>query len=348
MRRMKLTDLPLGAKLRHDVFGTSGQLLLSKGTHPTLFMIERLNKLGIFEVIIYDEPAPATTYPISSGDEYTLLQSFISAQETVTKLAGQILNGQRVDIPELDDTAQGIYSEVLVTNNVIKFLTKLHQANEYTLDHSVSVSVLSVKIAQCIGLDQHQLKSVALAGLMHDIGKYKIPRDILNKPGPLSDEEEAEMQKHPVYGYRIVQSLNLNNPSIGLAVLQHHEHMNGRGYPVGLTSDKINLIARIVAVADVFDALTSMRSYSFPVTPFKAAEEIRRSSFGHLDPKITRRFLIYLLNVSPGDLVYLSNGETASVVMFNYDNPNRPLVMTNSRFIDLEQEPEYDIVKILQ
>ncbi|MGE5455194.1 MAG: HD-GYP domain-containing protein [Methylocystaceae bacterium] len=348
MMRMKLSDLPLGAKLGHDVFSTNGQLLLAQGTSPTPYMIDRLDKLGISEVIVYDQVAPAKTKSTPArGDEPALLQSFKSAQQSMAKMADQILSDQPIEVPELDNNAQIINSEVLATNNIIKYLRQLHQANEYTLDHSVSVSVLSVKIAQCMGLNHQLLKPVTLAGLLHDIGKYRISSDILNKPGSLTKEETTEMQKHSVYGYRLIQSMGLGNQAIELAVLQHHEYVNGSGYPLGLSGDKISIIARIVAVADVFDALTSLRSYRSPVTWFKAAEEMRRSCFGQLDPRITRRFLHYLLNVSPGDQVFLSNGETARVIMFNFNNPNRPLVKTNSRFIDLEQEDEYDIVKVL-
>lgn len=345
MLRLNLKDLPIGAKLRHDIYSTAGQLLLKKGISPSNNMIEQLEKLGITEVIIYQEAAPR--YTAIKFDDSGLLKSFASAQTAVTSLVKQIASDKPVAASELTQAAQSIYPEVLATNNIIKYLHSVHKANDYTKDHSLAVSVLSVKIGHCLGLEKSQLKALALAGLLHDVGKYKVSQDIINKPSKLTTEELVEIKKHPVYGYRLVKNMGLDNQAVELAVLQHHEHLDGWGYPVGLTGDNIHLYARIVAVADVFDALTSHRSYSIPITAFKAAEEMQRSCFGHLDPNITRRFLRYLFNVSPGDQVFLNNGETASVIMFNFDNPNRPLVRTANRFIDLEQELDFHIVKVL-
>jgi HD-GYP domain-containing protein (c-di-GMP phosphodiesterase class II) len=163
-----------------------------------------------------------------------------------------------------------------------------------------------------------------------------ISLDIINKPGPLDDKEFKEIKKHPVYGYQIVNEIKLEDQDIPQAVLQHHEHQDGNGYPLGIRGDRINSFARIIAVADVFDALTSDRAYRPRMPLLQAVDIIIKSSCGQLDPLASRRLLSYVLDITTGEKVILSTGEEATVILKNEVDPARPLVRIGDNFLDLK------------
>ena len=191
--------------------------------------------------------------------------------------------------------------------------------------------------------DIHQL---TIAGMVHDIGKTQIPDEILNKPGKLTDQEFAIMKKHVDIGYDILKNKQIDN-RIREAALFHHEKCDGSGYPFGLSGDKIPTFAKILAVADIYDALTADRIYRKAVCPFTAIRMLEEDSFTKLDPKYTLPFLRNVVSSYIHNNVKLDNGEIGEVVMINDRNLSRPIVKINNRFIDLSTEPKRSIIAIV-
>ena len=198
---------------------------------------------------------------------------------------------------------------------------------------------MSMVLAKQQGLSQKQIYEIGVAGLLHDIGKTKIPLDILNKPARLTDEEFAVMKQHPVFGYRMIKDRDEFSNEICMAVLQHHEKMNSKGYPVGFPSDKITQYARILTIADIYDALVTERPYKSAFSQSEAVEMIM-SMTGELDLTAMKSFLESMILYPVDSIVELSNGEKAKVVKNNPHYILRPTVVgiKSGRVYDLSMD----------
>ena len=206
-------------------------------------------------------------------------------------------------------------------------INTLKISDEYTFKHSVDVASISMIIAKRYGLDDKQVYQIGVSGLLHDLGKSQIPNEVLNKPGKLTDAEFELMKKHPLLGYNIIKEKTDIAPEVKMGVLQHHEKTNGRGYPLGLSDQKIHIYARILSVADIYDALVTERPYKKAFSPRDAVEMIMAMT-GELDLTIIQSFLDSVILYPVDSVVTLSTGEKAKVVQNNSGYPMRPKVVT--------------------
>jgi HD-GYP domain-containing protein (c-di-GMP phosphodiesterase class II) len=343
MKTISLRDLVIGEVLGQDAYGPQGQLLLTRGTLLRASHIQRLRALGIEEVAVGLDAAPpgaaASRGALAAQDakSQAFSRAFDAGQAVVREFMERVAAGRPVDSAEARESIDLIYPQVVASHNVLRQLGQLRSKDEYTLQHSVAVSIMGVKIGQLLGLAEPELKEVGLAGLLHDVGKCRIPSAILNKPGRLTAEEFAEMKKHAVYGYQAMKAMGLGASAVALAVLQHHEREDGSGYPLKLPSPRLHLYAKILAVADCFDAMTSDRVYSPRKPALLAAQEILREVGSTLDAAVTRRFVQYVVDLAVGSQARLSNGEAGTIVLVDPEEPARPLVQVQRRFIDLRQ-----------
>ena len=173
------------------------------------------------------------------------------------------------------------------------FLAKLSSHDPYTVQHSVGTAVNCLMLARKLGItDERELEEVGIAGLLHDIGKTKVRPEIINKPGPLSPEEWMEMRKHSDEGYKIVEDCADLSERTKRAILEHHEDLDGKGYPQGVPSQQTHLFSRIVGLCDIFNALTTQRSYSNARTPFEAFALIREKMSHKVDPLLLRELIL--------------------------------------------------------
>jgi len=171
------------------------------------------------------------------------------------------------------------------SNMIESFIKTLHHKNPREENHSHRVSLISEKISIELGFSEYEIKRVKVAGLMHDIGKISISEEVLNKPGRLNDSEWNQIKKHPEYGFKILSS-SVDTLEIAKAVLAHHERWDGKGYPKGIAGESIPIMARIIAVADTYDAITSERTYREPMNENAAIEEINNCSGSQFDQKV--------------------------------------------------------------
>ena len=200
---------------------------------------------------------------------------------------------------------------------LIAFSSALDARDQDTEGHSERVASLAIAIGREMGLDETDLHSIHLAGLLHDIGKIGIPDAILHKPGPLDEQEWTVMHEHPKVGYKILQNVPFLYTSLN-AILHHHEKYNGEGYPDGLSGSAISLPARILAVVDVYDALISNRPYRPAFSQEKTLRIIEEEAGQHFDPDVVAAFVRILTRNKPG----LDND------MFRYINPT--IAVSNS------------------
>lgn len=201
----------------------------------------------------------------------------------------------------------------------------LQNYDDYTYKHCLRVAMLSTSVCNELDMSEADTKEVIVAALLHDIGKSNIDHDIIIKPGKLTEEEFAEIKRHPLIGYNILKASNCYGGNIMAGVLFHQEKYDGSGYPTGVAGRKIPLIARIITVCDVFDALTSNRPYRKPWSVAEAEEYILGSCGSHFDFDITEAFLRAFNPYPVGTMVSLSDGRHAVVIGHN-QNVLRPVV----------------------
>ena len=230
---------------------------------------------------------------------------------------------------ELDGIADKIKSKLIVNTDLLSELFDVKAVDEYLFNHSLNVAVISNLIGKWMKLDKTDTDNLIISGLLYDIGKLKINSNILNKPGKLTEEEFYEMKKHPLYSHQMLSKLGYHDNTILKAVTLHHEKEDGSGYPLGISGSKIPFYAKILAVADIFDAMTSNRVYKERVSPFKVLEMFQSQTFGKLDYSIVMTFIKSFLEYYVGSDVVLSNNQTAKIISLNIFEITKPLLITS-------------------
>lgn len=218
-------------------------------------------------------------------------------------------------LPLVNDVVESIDSN----SDALISLCRLKTADEYTYMHSVSVCALMVSLGRQLGLDDAACRDAGLAGLLHDLGKAAMPQDILNKPDKLTDEEFTIIKSHPVKGHEMLLASGVDNERVLDVCRHHHERIDGKGYPDKLAADNITLIARMSAVCDVYDAVTSDRPYKSGWDPAEAISRMA-SWEGHFDPKVLQTFVKTIGIYPVGSLVRMASGKLGVVVE---QNPKR-------------------------
>ena len=209
--------------------------------------------------------------------------------------------------------------------------------------HSLNVALISRAIGKWLQLSKEDLNTLTLAALLHDIGKTQIPPEILNKQGKLTDEEFAVIRSHSKLGHKILKNTDLDL-RIKLTALQHHERYDGSGYPRGLESDEIDTFASIVAIADVYDAMTAARSYRAPKCAFQVIAAFEEDGFQKYNPKVIFTFLQRVASCYNNSRVLLSDGTAGQIVYLNKNALSRPIVDTADQgLIDLSQSANKNI-----
>lgn len=318
------------------------RVLIAKYTILNDYLIESLQKMGISGVYISEgeeDPIPETP------DEPTcaLARNNISKLRTSDPVKVNLSESVKQRVSEgiqylynnssseqFTDTTNNITSNLMkaIDENeaVAVDISALKTSDEYTFKHSVDVATMAMIIAKKQGMKQDDIYNIGISGLLHDIGKSKIPTEILNKPAKLNDAEFAIMKQHSTLGYEILKEKNTFSPAISLGVLQHHEKMNGRGYPMGVSEEKICPYAKILSVVDVYDALVTERPYKEAFSQRTAVEMIM-SMVEELDITAMRTFMASVILYPVDSTVQLSNGERARVVKNHPTTALRPTVV---------------------
>ncbi len=333
-----------GMRIDQVVKDRLDRTLIARGTVLDVYMIEYLQKLGVSGIYIQEgeeEPEPekkkeeAPLKPEVSQKVNKLRVADpvkVSLKESVKKRVSagiQYLynNTEAQGFSEMTNNITGELMRAINDNNAIAVdINLLKMSDEYTFKHSVDVATLAMIVAKKHGMKREDIYNIGIAGLLHDMGKSKIPTEILNKPAKLDDAEFAIMKQHPLLGYAILKDKKEFLPGISLAVLQHHEKMNGKGYPLGLTEDKICDYAKILSVVDVYDALVTERPYKKAMTQ-RTAIELIMSMTDELDLASMKTFFSSVILYAVDTNVTLSNGEEARVVKNNPETVLRPVVV---------------------
>lgn len=334
-----------GMKISRNLYGPDGRLLLKKGAVLSARNIMSLRRAGVLAVHVDSFDA------VEDEDELEeVLEDAIryNAMNVVKEWAS---NTKQVSFEQLTETVEMIIDEVLEGKEVRGNLTEICSADMYTYAHSVDVCILSVMLGVKLGYAKKQLVHLGIGGLLHDLGKVKVPVDILNKPGKLTPEEFNEIKKHPLYGYQMALDENskISRPSAEI-ILKHHEKYDGSGYPQGLKGNEISEMATICSIADVYNAITTDRVYRKAMPPHEAYEMIMASGGTMFDPAIVRVFLDCVTPYPVGSVVYLSNSLIGRVKKLNPGLVFRPVIalIDSQEEIDLKKETNIVISGLVQ
>lgn len=329
MRLISINVLKEGMILARTIWNVAGHPLLKKDVIVSERAIARLKQLNVQYVYIKDE--------ISSGiivEETVSMEVRTKAVNNITDMFKKVngLNSREASLV-LDKESKVIrklvddlLDSILNSNEILTVLTDAFLYDEYLYQHSFQVTLYSIAIAKELGYSYEDLRVIGIGAMLHDIGKMLVPTNILSKPSRLTDEEFELMKQHTNYGFDILRNLHTITLLVAHCAFQHHERLDGSGYPRGLVDYEIHPYAKVIAVADVFDAVTSDRIYRKKMLPSQGIEIIEAGCGTLFDSRVVEAFKRSIIHYPNGTVVLLSDGRRGIVATQNIKHPNLPLI----------------------
>ena len=348
-----------GCILAKDINGLTNRPIMNKQTILDEELLNVLDGFLIEEVsvektLINGEaflPKEIIDYELEEEqkEDSSFISVYLKAVQAYKRLFKNWQAGSKVEVAKVREVIIPLFDKAMESPSDILILHHYCQKEDYLYHHAVSLGLLSGFIAYKMKFDMADVYQVTMAGCLADCGMSKIPNKILTKPSKLSLEENEEMFKHPLYSYQLVQSSPILKDTVKVAILEHHERINGSGYLLRKKGDAIHIFSKIIAVADVYHAMTSERIYRKKQSPFKVMEMIMQDDFGKFDLRIVKTLLAGLTTFSSGSRVKLNNGNIAEIIFIDNNSPTRPLVkvMNSSTIINLSKMRDLYIAEIL-
>ncbi|MDO6441904.1 HD-GYP domain-containing protein [Marinobacter sp. 2_MG-2023] len=296
---------------------------------------------------------------VSVGRELqTATMRFEDAQLTAKSIMSGLRVSRTLDLNNARKVVNSCVESVLRNDNALMLLTKIKNQDEYTAEHCINVSILAAAFGKSLGMIKGEIQNLALCGLLHDVGKTRIPNEVLNKPGRLTDDEFALMRNHAVHGRTILMSTGASLQSAVDVAFSHHERVDGKGYPRGLQAENIPYFAKIIALVDTYDAITSTRVYKKAMASMQALEIIYNNRGTQFDTELADAFIRMVGIYPPGSIVEMRNGEVGIVVESYEDHRLKPKVLmvrdvngssiSTSKVLDLRESPVDDSGRVYQ
>lgn len=315
--------------LAKPIYNENGEVLLNAGVPLSRAMIHRLKSKGVTYVYI-DDPLTKEIYVDSVVNERVRHQSMESIKKSFNEISTKITLGKSIHLDDFSQSFASIVRNILdnVRSNqdAISLLSDVYLYDSYVFQHSLNVTIFSIALGERIGLSDQQLEQVGLGAILHDIGKMAIPKEILNKKERLTDEEFQLIKQHSTIGFEILRKSYTIPLLAAHCAFQHHERLDGSGYPRGLKGSDIHLYAQIVGIADVFDAVTGHRVYRKAKLPHEGLELLYSGVGTLFDRELVQAFGRTIAIYPVGLEVTLSNCCKGIVVRQNGEMTTRPVI----------------------
>lgn len=242
------------------------------------------------------------------------------------EIFGKIKDGDKIELDNIKEHLETAFPDMIRNNDILMRLKQLQETDDYTFQHSIRVSLLASMIGKWLKYSENEMKELALAGLLFDIGKLKVPDFVMNRERKITSNEYNLIKKHPQFGYQILLKTEGVTNNVKYCALQHHERMDGSGYPLRVKERQIHEFAKIIMVCDIYDAMISDRPYRRRYSAFDAAEYIEWNSGVTLDARICYIFLTNLAEFYTGKRVLLNTGKMGTIIYVDMEYPTRPII----------------------
>ncbi|PLT29493.1 HD-GYP domain-containing protein [Peribacillus deserti] len=356
--RVKVDEILTGCILARDITGRTGRPIIRSKT------VLNENHLEILKAFLVKEASIEKTMingrlfePMERIDEEfedmgnvsSFTQHYLKVVQNYKVLFKSWQAGASFDVMKVRELFLPLLERMLKSKSEIFNLHHYSSKEDYLYHHAIASGLISGYIAKALHYDDGEIIQIALAGCLIDCGMAKIPASIIEKNSSLTSSEFEEIKKHPAYGLKMVQQSTFLRDGVKFAIAQHHERLDGSGYPVRNKEEKLHPFSKIVAVADVFHAMTSERVYRKKESPFKVLEMIRQDHFGKFDLAVVQTLLNGISTYLSGNMVKLSTGSIAKVLFIEQKTPTRPLVqfVNSGEIVNLEQKRQWYIDEVL-
>lgn len=344
-----------------DVYTFNNILIIGKNTCLTDRIITRLKFYSVFEISVFIEDEVKVNDINLQSTESKLhaaqirktpeFRKFVTSfkdnvNDFKTTIDDVVLNDTDFNLDQLLDHTNKVLSESRNGLHVLNMLHSTRKFDDLTYVHSLNVSLICNVFGGWLKLPDEDIRVLTTCGLLHDIGKIKVPAKIIKKPSKLTDVEFLAVKMHTIKGYNILKNKTLDQRIINSA-LMHHERCDGSGYPNALIGDQIDEFAKIVAIADVYDAMTSARVYRGPLCPFEVIELFEAEGYQKYDPHYLLTFLDGIVQTYMHNDVRLSTGQKGKIVMLNKNALTKPIIQIGKSFIDLSKHPDISIMEVI-
>ncbi len=358
-------DIENGMVIAKDILGSNGEILLAEGFKINeAFKIKRsLNQHNVlFVSIVKEETEQVKKERLQTKEKVQILTSDINSQMLTKSINefnenkmvlkesfNKFVKGQKIEQQEIE---KGISDTLKLSKgniNVFQLMQSVKHLDDITYSHCHNVALVSYSIGQWLDLKENDLQELALSGMLIDIGKIQIDDKLLNKEGKLTNDEFLELKKHSIFSHEIIKGYEFISDRVKKAVLLHHERMDGSGDPLGLKGSKIPLFARIIAIADVYNALISDRPYRDKKTPFEAIRILETEYMDKLDANILYLFLRRVASNYIGQGVILNNGDKGEIIFIPKHNLFRPIIKLKNeeQILDLGHN-QYEYLDVVE
>lgn len=339
MATVSVSQLKPGDKIIEDVVTKLGNVLLRKGISVTPREIEMLQAFLVPSVAIEGretEPEQVDSIEVVQGDDAQarFIREYDRMVQLLKKVFKDSMSSPTIPVLEMRTGLERLIADIS-QYNVLTFLPRTGNAQEYVYHNAILVALTSYLLARWHGFEKKDWMPIALGGLLHDIGNAKVDPAVLSKTTKLSDLEVEEIRRHTLHGYSILKRIPALNEGSKLCALQHHEREDGSGYPMGVKGEKIHPYAKVVAVADIFHAMTSHRAHKKAQSPYLVLEQLQQESFGKLEPGIVATFIDKVTQFHHGTIVRLSDGRIGNIIFTDRSNPTRPMVNVKGTIVNL-------------
>ena len=340
IKRIRVKNLKIGEVIATDViYRDRTRPLVVKNSVVTPYVKERLEELEIMNVEIYSKKKSQKELQRIEQErkKKVFKKKYKEDVSSVKDVFNDIVKGEKINLNKIDHVSQSLVQNAGDIITTVESIDEIKQMDEYTYEHSINVSLYAMMLAKWLNLSDGEIKSVVKSGILHDIGKGKLDQDILNKPGKLTDEEFDHIKQHPVLGYEICKPMIFLSDEIKNGILMHHEKLDGSGYPLGIKDNQIPFYARIIAICDIYDALTAKRVYKAKQTPFDTFNQMIEIGKGQLDEDMLGIFLKNIVSIYIDSEVRMSNGQRGQIIHIPEKNISKPIIKIEDNFYDLSK-----------